>query len=260
MADAIAEGKTAGIFAGKPRGKAVVTGGTGTAARVVELMGGIWSWAEKRGLVPDTSPIQGVEKARAEAKDRMLSDAELAQLGSALTEAQPAAPLAVAALRLIALTGLRREEACSLRWSEVDEVGHCLRLETTKAGRSTRPIGLAALNLLRSVPRVSDQWVFPSRDGTARADLKKALASLFERAHLTGVRSHDLRRTFASTAANEGYSDATIGELLGHARRGVTAKHYIRRPDAALIAAADRVSALIDAMLEGRSGDLVELR
>ena len=144
MADAIAEGRTAGVFAGKPRGKAVVTGGSGTAARVVELLGGIWSWAEKRGLVPDTSPIQGVETARGEAKDRMLSDAELAALGRTLADAQAAAPLAVAALRLIALTGLRREEACSLRWSEIDEAGHCLRLEATKAGRSIRPIGQAA--------------------------------------------------------------------------------------------------------------------
>ena len=59
MADAIAEGRTAGVFAGKPRGRAVVTGGTGTAARVVELLGGVWSWAEKRGLVPGASPVQG---------------------------------------------------------------------------------------------------------------------------------------------------------------------------------------------------------
>ena len=109
-------------------------------------------------------------------------------------------------------------------------------------------------------PPTSDTWIFPSRDGTGRADLKKALASLFEAAGLVGVRSHDLRRTFASVAADEGYSDATIGELLGHARRGVTARHYIRRPDAALVAAADRVSALIAAALDGDAGEVVELR
>jgi hypothetical protein len=43
MADAIAQGKTAGVFVGKLRGRAVVTGGAGTAARVVELLGGIYS-------------------------------------------------------------------------------------------------------------------------------------------------------------------------------------------------------------------------
>lgn len=60
MADAIAKGKTAGIFKGKaegtkPRGRAIVTGGSGTAARVVELLGGIYSWAEKRELAPVTA-------------------------------------------------------------------------------------------------------------------------------------------------------------------------------------------------------------
>ena len=104
------------------------------------------------------------------------------------------APLARAALRLVALTGLRREEACSLRWAEVDEAGRCLRLESTKTGRSTRPVGRAALELLRTLPRPSETWVFPGRDGAGRADLKKALAGLFEAAGLAGVRSHDLRR------------------------------------------------------------------
>ena len=48
MIDAIAEGKTAGSFpSAKPRGKAVVRGGGGTAARVAELLGGIYSWGEE---------------------------------------------------------------------------------------------------------------------------------------------------------------------------------------------------------------------
>jgi hypothetical protein len=65
-----------------------------------------------------------------------------------------------------------------------------------------------------------------------------------------------------TNAADEGYSDATIGELLGHARRGVTSRHYIRRPDAALIAAANRVSAHIAELMAGEataSADVIEL-
>src|SRR4051794_38995065 len=94
MADAIANGKTAGTFKSKsrvvaaegeagrpitidvsvkPRGRAVVTGGAGTAARVVELLGGIYSWGEKRELVSGPNPAHGVETARGEAKDRVLS-------------------------------------------------------------------------------------------------------------------------------------------------------------------------------------------
>jgi Phage integrase family/Arm DNA-binding domain len=272
MADAIAQGKTAGTFKGKPRekavaaegapgssialdpnvkprGRAVVTGGTGTAARVVELLGGIYSWAEKRELVAGPNPAHGVETARGEPKDRVLSGDELRAFGKALDGNEATSPMPVAALRLIALTGLRREEACALRWGEIDVSGSCLRLEATKTGRSTRPIGKAARDLLQSLPRLSDEWVFPNRGDTGRADLKSSIAKQFDAAGLTDARSHDLRRTFGSVAADEGYGDATIAELLGHSRRGVTQRHYIRRPDAALVAAADRVSARIAAAL-----------
>jgi integrase len=79
--------------------------------------------------------------------------------------------------------------------------------------------------------------------------LKKRIAGLFDEARLEDARGHDFRRTFASFGDDEGYSDATIGELLGRARQGVTRKHYIGCPDTALVAAADRVAGRIAAIL-----------
>lgn len=169
--------------------------------------------------------------------------------------------MACAALRLIALTGLRRGEAYGLRWSEVDLDGSCLRLADLKTGRSMRAIGATAVRHLRSILRLHDELVFPSRSGAGPADLKKQISALFDAAGLHDARGHDLRRTFASLAADEGYGDATIGELLGHARRGVTARHYIRRPDAALVAAADRVAERIAASIDERKeGEVIDLR
>ena len=165
--------------------------------------------------------------------------------------------MACAAVRLCALTGLRREEAGGLRWREIDETASCLRLETTKTGRSIRPIGRSALHLLSTLPRGPSEWVFPNRDGS----LKKVIAALFDEAGLTDARSHDLRRSFGSLAADEGYGDPTIAELLGHARRGVTARHYIRRPDAALIAAANHVAERIAAALDRQQvSEVINLR
>lgn len=176
----------------------MVTGGTGTAARVVELLGGIYSWAEKRELVHGPNPAHGIETARGEAKDRVLTAEELQRLGRTLDANITGMSMAVAALRLIAMTGLRREEACALRWSEIDLAGFCLRLENTKTGRSTRPIGSPARDLLKSLPRLSDEWVFPNRGDTDRAELKIAIAALFDGAGLGNAQSHDLRRTFGS--------------------------------------------------------------
>ena len=166
-------------------------------------------------------------------------------------------PAAVAALRLIALTGLRREEACGLKWAEIDEGGHCLRLSATKTGKSVRPIGTPVLALLKTLPQPSSTWVFPNETDTGSAELKKPIAGLFNLAGLSDARSHDLRRTFASAAADEGYSDATIAALLGHSQRNITARHYIRRPDDALVAAADRTAVRIFSSLVGKGADVV---
>jgi integrase len=257
MADAIAAGRTAQTIKTKARGKSVVEGGAIAAARVVELLGGIWSWAEKRDLVNGPNPARGVEKHRGEAKDRVLDADELARLGTVLREQALLRPAAVAALRVIALSGARREEICGLRWREIDEAAGCLRLERTKTGRSMRPIGRSALDVLSALPRSDSEWVFPNRDGSGSADLKKALVTLFDAAGLPDARAHALRRGFASAAAELGYGDATIAELIGHARRGVTARHYIRRPDAALVAAADHVAERIASSLNKAKCDEV---
>jgi integrase len=136
-----------------------------------------------------------------------------------------------------------------------------LRLGETKTGRSMRPIGKAAIEHLRALPRRHDEWLFPNRNGTESADLKKPIAAIFDAAGLKDARSHDLRRTFASVAAELGYGDAAIAELLGHARRGVTERHYVRRPDAVLIEAATRTAEIIRAALDGqKNADIIELR
>jgi class 3 adenylate cyclase len=72
---------------------------------------------------------------------------------------------------------------------------------------------------------------------------------------LVKTRGDGLLVEFGSVV-DEGYSDATVGELLGHARRSVTQRHYIRRPDAAF-AAADRVAARIAKSMEGE-GEVIE--
>jgi integrase len=256
MSDAITAGKTAGDFpSGRPHGLARVEGGPAAAARVIGLFGAIWRWGEKRGLVERQNPGHGVEKHKGEPRDRVLAPAELAALGAAMRACEGRPEVSV--LRLIALTGLRRQEATCLRWAEIDALGQCLRLEASKTGRSIRPIGKTALLLLERLPRNASEWVFPRRNMAGPAELEKAIARLFNAAGLADARSHDLRRTFASTAADLGFGDSTIAELLGHAARTLTHRHYIRRLDSALIAAADRTAGRLAIMLDGKSADVL---
>jgi integrase len=256
MADGIADGKTAMVAkSGKKRGKAVVTGGTATAARVVELLGGIWSWAAKRDYVPALSVTKNVDKAKSEPKVQTLSGQQLKALGKAVRESAEPSPAASTAVHLIALTAMRRQEVVNLMWSEFDAVGSCLQLGDTKTGRSTRPLGASAVALLEARKQATQHpvWIFPNGRGDGPADLKKTIAAIFEAAGLNTVRSHTLRRTFASVGDELGYSEAIIGAILGHSQRSVTARHYIRRPDAALVAAATRISNQIDAAMSANA-------
>jgi hypothetical protein len=70
-----------------------VEGGGSAAARTVELLGGNWSWADKRGLVTGPSPTRGVETQRGAPKDRTLDASELARLGAAMRGQEALRPM-----------------------------------------------------------------------------------------------------------------------------------------------------------------------
>lgn len=150
----------------------------------------------------------------------------------------------MAGVRLLALTGCRLSEIVKLRWSEVDRAEPCLRLEETKEGASVRPISRAVMLILDGLERVpGSPYVLPTARGGQGpfASLDDALERIVGLAGLEGVSAHTLRHSFASTAGDLGYSDSTIGAMLGHAGHGVTSQ-YIHHLDAVLIAAADRVA------------------
>src|SRR6266478_5231350 len=105
---AVAEGKSAARVKTKRRGLARVRGGRGTATRAVGLLGAIFTYAVRRGLRSD-NPVHGVIRFADGKRERRLSDDEYAALGEALRGAEAAAiwPAAIAATRLLALTGWR---------------------------------------------------------------------------------------------------------------------------------------------------------
>lgn len=240
-------GKTAVDVKTKKRGRARVQGGASTAARVADLLSGIMSWAVDEEIVK-TNPVHGIRRFRSEAKERFLSDSELASLGAQLRAGTDRSgvqlhPTGVQIIELLCLTGCRSSEIAKLRWSEVDLDHSCLRLEDTKSGRSLRPIGSVASKILASLPRQKGcPYVFPGARGISHFQgLNKIAPRLFRSAGLDGVSCHVLRHTFASVASELGYSDGTIAGMLGHKGRTVTSR-YVHRPDAALASASTEVS------------------
>ncbi len=137
----VAAGKTATDVKTGFRGRTIVTGGKGTARECVVLLGSIFTFAVNRGLRAD-NPAWKVKKYKARKLERFLSPAEMAQLGDALSTAQQkgASPFAVAAIRLLVLTGARKSEILTLKWNHVDTERGCLRLPDSKTGAKVIPL------------------------------------------------------------------------------------------------------------------------
>ena len=98
-------------------------------------------------------------------RERFLTDAELRRLGAALTalEAEGRLPVhAAAALRLLILTGCRRNEIVSLRWEDVRLEDAEIGLRDSKTGPRTVSLSPAAVALLAALPRLAgNPWVIP---------------------------------------------------------------------------------------------------
>jgi integrase len=244
----VAAGKTALVEkTGKLRGKAIVEGGAGAAARTMGLLGGILSFAVSEGVI-QANPVHGVKRPADQKRTARLDPEGYRRLGLALEKmaAEGGNEAAITAVWLLAMTGCRKGEVERLRWSEVDVAGHALRLLDSKEGASVRPTGAAVFEMLAATERREGcDYVCPGRgENRAYGGLPGAWRRLADAANLQGVTLHTLRHSFASVAGDLGYSEATIAALLGHASGTVTGR-YTHILDAVLIAAADHVASTV---------------
>jgi integrase len=265
----VAAGKTATDQKTGTYGRAIVKGGKGTANKAVTLLGAIGTFAVDRGLRPD-NPAKGVKLYKSRSAERFLSADELSRLGEALSgaEKEGANPYAIAAIRLLALTGARKGEILSLHWQRdsngagyIDFNRSCLHLLDSKTGEKRVPLGAPALELLNRLPRIEGTpFVFPGKTGGHYAGLQKVWNQIRRRAGLEDVRLHDLRHSYASTAVASGDSLYLVGKVLGH-RKASTTSRYAHLSDDPLRDVADRTARQIAAAMasdEG-AGEVVDL-
>lgn len=256
--DAVTDGATAARIKTGRHGLARVTGGAGTATRTLALLGVIFTYAIRKGLRTD-NPVHGVETHGYNKRERRLTAEEYEAFGKALRSMPETAwPVAIHAARFLAVTGWRRGEMLSLRWSEVDLATRTARLSDTKTGASMRPLPNVACDILRATPRFKGDLVFPSSSGADKpmAGFNKMWQRITTAPNLPAdVTPHVLRHSFASLAADLSYSELTIAALIGHKRGSITSK-YVHHADAVLLAASDVVAGKIielmgDAKQEG---------
>ena len=236
------------------------------ANRALAVLSKMFSLAAAWGLVADGSnPCRGVRKYKEAKRERFLTRDEYRRLGTVLAEADAEAaagaegavsPYAIAALRLLMLSGCRLNEILTLRWDDVDRTAGEFRLRDGKTGARMVPLTPTAEAVLAGIARVPDNpWVIVGkRPGTRLAAITQEWYRLRARAGLDDVRIHDLRHSYASRALAAGESLSMIGKLLGHTDIQSTARyaHLARETERA---SAARVGASIGADIRAEGGD-----
>jgi integrase len=230
------------------------TNGAATAGRARSVLHAFIVWCMQMGYV-EHNPVIGTAKARsAGARDRVLNGTELAAVWRACGDDDHGR-----VVRLLILTGCRRQEVGGLRWSELDAKRGIWALPKQRAKNARAhvlPLPAVAWNIINAVPKIAvrDQlFGVNAEDGfTAWATSKTALDRRLGDA-VASFTLHDLRRSVATGMADLGVAPHVIEQILNHQsghKRGVAGIYnrssYERETRAALALWADHVHTLVE--------------
>jgi integrase len=190
-----------------------------TRNRVKVSLSTFWNWAGRQGLA-EGNPVRGTESVREKRRDRVLADSELAAVWRALPESEFGDMV-----RLLVLTGQRRNEIGGLRWNEVDFAKGMIRLPASRTKNKHPheiPLSGMANAILEARRKDNGGAVRMSADGEGLVfgrftTWSKAKAALD--AKLPGMAPftiHDLRRTCATGLGNLRVGPHIIETILNH--------------------------------------------
>ena len=213
------------------------------ANRAVWVLSRLFVLAETWEMVPPgRNPCRHVRYYREKSRERFLTPEEFGRLRAALRTFEARGAMqssAVAALRLLMLTGCRMGEILSLRWDDVDRTSRVLRLRDGKTGPRMVPLTDPVLAVLDGIERMEGvPWVIRSKSDGRLTGLFSYWQHIRKDAGLDDVRVHDLRHSYASRALALGEGLTVIGRLLGHSKVETTAKYAHLVRDAEKAAAA----------------------
>lgn len=202
--------------------------------RVHRQLRAVYKYATRKQLV-DRNPTDIVttqDRPVIKPKDRSLSlDVELPRFLRALMSKE-VSEIARDVVLIILATGMRRTEALSLRWNELDMYRYVITKSDTK-NKHQHMIPMS--NLVRTIllDRLSKrvdgcEYLFPNALGSAAiGDIRKSLKRILSLAEIDDpVALHDLRRTFTAINQQLGLESCQIKALLNHVDNSVTHRHY----------------------------------
>jgi integrase len=192
-----------------------VNNGLYQANRTLERVKAMYNKAIEWGYI-DTNPANGIKKYKETKRERFLLPKEIKAFFESLEE-EPN-KIARDYFKVLLFTGARKTNVLAMRWEEIDFERRVWRIPDTKNGEPLEvPLIEYALETIKDINRLSE-WVFPSETSSNGhfADPKRPWKRILERAGISDLRIHDIRRTLGSYQAITGSSLSIIGKSLGH--------------------------------------------
>jgi integrase len=173
----------------------------------------------------EANPAKGIRRNKEQARDRFLQSDELPRFFAALAEEE--SDIARDDFLLSLLTSARLSNVLAMRWTDVNLAEGLWRIPETKNGTPQNvPLtqeAIAILNERRRKAAPEAVHVLAGRGKTGHyAEPRKGWERIIERAGLSALRIHDLRRTLGSWQAKTGASLAIIGKSLNHKNHATT--------------------------------------
>lgn len=181
-----------------------------------------FGWAMKRGSLT-TSPFVNMDLPATVRRDRVLSDLELRAIWQAT--AKPGSFNAI--VRVLLLTGARREEVAGLTWAELSADGLVWTLPEARAKNGVAhqvPLSPQVRAIIEAAPRYANKFVFPGAGGSFNG-WGRSKDKLDEASGVAGWRLHDIRRSVATNLQKLGVKLETTESILNHisgSRGGIT--------------------------------------
>ena len=195
------------------------------ANRVLAIMSAMMTFAERLGYrEPLSNPCRGVERFKEKKRKRPLTNDELTQVWLQLEELQgQETPWVIGAFRLLILTGCRKSEILTLKWTDVDLDHGVLHLRDAKTGDRDVALSGAAIEALSKIPKLSgnEHVICGAKEGAHVINLQKPWRRLCRAVGLENVRINDLRHTVASVLARTAPM-VVVRDALGHRQMQTT--------------------------------------
>jgi integrase len=239
--------------AARKSGASIQVNGHATANGAMRAFRAIWNFAADRLPALPTSPTRRLKRVwfKVGRRERLVTADQL----PAFYKAVVALPNRVQSDYLLTLlfSGMRRAEAASLTWADIDFAARLIRLPAarTKAGRKLDlPMTDIVRDLLvaRRAESIAGPYVFPSPSRAGYIAEPKFPLALIAQATDIKVSAHDLRRTFITIAESADISPLALKALVNHALGGDVTSSYVIATVERLREPAQRVADRIKAL------------